>query len=88
MSEIKVRQFWIENAYSAQPLVFECPVDGLDDDAIHVIEAAPILKLLREMETDVKRAMFNGNLTRKDKAHLDNALEKLNTFLASIDKGE
>ncbi|GEM_PF-2788305 len=121
MSEIKPRQFWLAGHHSdPENLVF---IFDTPDVGVHVIEAEPVLKLLREvgevkrlvnsvnelLEIESKKNLskikpnpnnkyipiggdFKKNAAYYEVDHAINrfskTLEKLNTFLTSIDKGE
>lgn len=97
-AEGKVRQFWLAGHHSdPENLVF---IFDTPDVGVHVIEAEPVLKLLREMgdslnsiaRTDIRDSPYDilslNEWRNSRKEWAQDSLNKLNTFLASIDKGE
>lgn len=106
MSEIKPIQYWFISTKSqfadmalANIDVWEKPIPATqqnpNDTVMHVLEAAPVLKMMNEMAEVIKQSQFHcvrvheyGDETQTQKTMTSNikALESYKSFLAQIEK--
>jgi hypothetical protein len=86
----KPREFWIESYIESHAIV---PAENAIHRYIHVLEAAPVLERIKELEADLNRQValiFQRNCEIKDlkaeNAKLKEAVAKAILFLNELDK--
>ena len=67
-----MNKFYIEYPYSANPKVYQYPVDGIDEGALVVVDIVPVLKTLEKAQ---RLAMWSNNRALSD--ILDKSISEL-----------